>query len=60
MPKPIRRGDLVTYDHPDWGNVRGRVERVFDDARQQALCKDLSGNGALEWWPLDRLTKEAP
>lgn len=42
-------GDLVQYDHPDWGTVVGEVLTVEAD---RVLVQDRSPNGAREWWPL--------
>lgn len=46
-------GDVVEYDHPDWGLCRGRVlDHPSDD---EVLVQDLAPNGARERWPLSAI-----
>lgn len=44
-----RVGEILSYNHPDWGQCRGKVIRVEAD---RVLVQDLSRNGAREWWPI--------
>jgi hypothetical protein len=53
----IRVGDVVRYDHPDWGPVRGRV-LAEPDEEGRVLVQDLSPNGAREWWPVADVVPE--
>ena len=59
----IRPNDIVLYNHPDWGRVRGRVIRIepndLRNGRLEALCQDLAPNGGREWWPVAQLSKES-
>lgn len=55
----FERGDLVEYNSPSWGLVRGTVLNV---AGPRALCQDHAEHGAREWWPVAeiRLLERAP
>lgn len=50
----VRDGDLVAYQHPDWGRVQGIV---LEDPRADGtvLCLDTSPHGARERWPAGEL-----
>lgn len=54
---PPREGDLVDYNSPDWGWVRGRVIGIV--SRTEVLCQDLSTHGGREYWPLAELRRVA-
>ena len=59
-PGTIVPGTIVRYDHPDWGQCRGRVLRL---AGVRVLVEDLSPAGAREWVDtstIDRPTQGAP
>ena len=48
----VHIGDIVAYDHPSWGAVRGSVLRT-DGRPGFVLVQDLTPKvGAREWWPV--------
>lgn len=50
LPLP-REGDIVTYDHPDWGRCSGEVLRPWLSRQGEGLVQDLDRHGAREWIP---------
>ena len=48
----VHIGDIVAYDHPSWGAVRGSVLRT-DGRPGFVLVQDLTPKvGGREWWPV--------